>query len=164
MGTLHRCIGVPIALLLVAACAKSDRDATSDSATGNVAVSDAGATAAEPIELSKIAGKWEVRAKPVDGSDTTTTTYVLNATSDTTGWTITFPGRKPEPVHVVVQGDSIVTHVGPFNSVRRKGVNVRTESAFRLDGDRIVGTTVARYSTSGADSVLRLRNEATRMP
>lgn len=162
MGTLHRCMGIPFALLLVAACAKSDTDATSDSATGNVAVSEE--RAAEPIELSKIAGKWEVRAKPVDGTDTTTTTYVLTATSDTTGWTITFPGRAPEPVHVVVSGDSIVTHVGPFDSVRRKGVKVRTESAFRLDGDRMVGTTVARYSTSGADSVLRLRNEGTRMP
>lgn len=159
MVTLHRCSAVLVGLLLVA-CAKSDTEATTDSATGKVAAADAGA----PIELSRMAGKWDVRAKPVDGTDTTTTTYVLTATSDTTGWTITFPGRAPEPAHVVVSGDSIVTHMGPFESVRRKGVKVRTESSFRLDGDRIVGTTVARYSTSGPDSVLRLRNEGTRMP
>ena len=162
MGTLHRCTAACLGLLLVAACARSDTDATTDSATGNVAASDAASGA--PIDLASVAGKWEVRAKPVDGTDTTTTTYVLTATSDTTGWTVTYPGRAPLPVHVIVAGDSVITHAGPYDSFRRKGVKVRTEGVFRVEGDRIVGTSVARYTTSGADSVLRLRSEGTRMP
>jgi hypothetical protein len=39
---------------------------------------------------------------------------------------------------------------------------VRTHSTFRLEGDRLMGTTVAHYETSDADSVLRLHVEGTR--
>jgi hypothetical protein len=52
----------------------------------------------------------------------------------------------------------------PYESVRRKGVQVTTTSAFRRQGDKLVGTTVAHYKSGGADSVLRLRTEATKAP
>jgi hypothetical protein len=35
---------------------------------------------------------------------------------------------------------------------------------YRLEGDRLVGTVVARYETTEADSVLRLASEGTRTP
>lgn len=153
-------------IALAAACAKGDTSATSDSAAGNLAQDSMGgaAGAATPVDLSAVSGKWQVRATPESGSDTTTTSYVVTATSDTTGWTLTYPGRPPMPLHVLVAGDSITIHSGAFESVRRKGTKVETSSVVRLQGDRMVGTTTARYPTSGADSVLRLRVEGTRMP
>jgi hypothetical protein len=65
---------------------------------------------------------------------------------------------------VTTSGDSIMVESGPFESVRRDGVTVRTNSVFRLEVDRLAGTTVAHYETSEADSVLRLRVEGTRAP
>jgi hypothetical protein len=93
-------------------------------------------------------------------------TYDLKATPDTTGWTITFPNRPPVPVRVVsVAGDSIVTDAGPYPSVLRKGVQVRTRGAFRLQDGKLVGTTVATYTgTKTADSMLTVRSEGTRKP
>ena len=44
------------------------------------------------------------------------------ATADTSGWTLTFPNRKPVPVRVVaVDGDSIVTEAGPYESPPPQG-------------------------------------------
>ena len=102
-------------------------------------------------------------AIPFSG-DTARTTFVLTATADNTGWTLTFPGRSPEPARITIAGDSITTDVGPYESVRRRGVQVRTNSVMRLQNDSLVGTTVARYTTSGRDSVLRLRVMGTRAP
>lgn len=118
------------------------------------------------ISLADVAGKWNMRAVPEGGGDTTPTTLVLTATADTTGWSIAFPNRsQPVPLRVVaVAGDSIVTETGPYESARRKGVQVRTRGVMRREGDRLVGSTVSRYQTTGADSVLRLRTEATRAP
>ena len=75
--------------LLLAACAKKEQ-ATTDSAAGTAAApTPAGAPAAAPapapFSLADAAGKWQVRAVPVSGKDTTATTYVLTATADTTG-------------------------------------------------------------------------------
>ena len=55
------------------------------------------------VSLADVAGKWTVRATPESG-DTTTTTYVLTATADTSGWTVTYPGGQPIPVRVRVDG------------------------------------------------------------
>ena len=65
---------------------------------------------------------------------------------------------------VAVAGDSIVTEAGPFESVLRKGVKVSTNSVLRLQNGKLVGTTIAHYATSGADSVRNLRIEGTRAP
>ena len=119
--------------------------------------------AAEPtISLADVAGTWEMRSVPETGSDTTATVYQLVASAD--GWTLMLPDRDPIEAEVTTSGDSIVMLAGPFESVRRDGVMVTTHSVYRLEGDRLVGTVVARYETTEADSVLRLASEGTRTP
>lgn len=147
--------------LALVGCAKSDdAAATTDTAAGGVATTAAPA----PISLADVAGRWTVRAVPESG-DTSAVISQLNASADTTGWTMTLPGRPPVSTRVVlVSGDSIVTENGPYESVLRKGVQVRTRSVMRLRDGKLIGNTVARYTTTGADSVLRLRTEATRTP
>jgi hypothetical protein len=115
------------------------------------------------MSLGDVAGKWNVRA--TTGAGDSLVGYQLTATTDTLGWTITFPNRKPIPMRIVaVDGDSVVTEAGPYESVLRKGVQVRTRNVNRLQDGKLVGTTEARYVTTGADSVLRLRTEGKRAP
>jgi hypothetical protein len=157
-----RILALSCCLVSLVACVTSERDETAtDSAAGA-----AETATASTLSLADIAGRWNVTAKPESGTDTTTTRYVLNATSDTTGWTITFPNRpQPVPVRIVaIQGDSVVTEAGPFQSVRRQNVQVTTRNVLRRDGDRLVGSTRARYASTGSDTVLVLRTEATRAP
>jgi hypothetical protein len=118
--------------------------------------------AAPTISLADIAGTWDMRAVPESGPDTTTTVYQIEATPD--GLTYYLPDRDPVAATVTTSGDSIMVESGPFQSMRRDGVTVRTNTVFRLEGDRLVGTVVAHYETSEADSVLRLRAEGTRAP
>jgi hypothetical protein len=119
--------------------------------------------AAEPtISLADVAGTWEMRSVPETGSDTTATVYQLVASAD--GWTLMLPDRDPLEAEVTTSGDSIIMMAGPFESVRRDGVMVTTHSVYRLEGDRLVGTVVARYETTEGDSVLRLASEGTRTP
>ena len=117
-----------------------------------------------PIALADIAGKWSVRTMAESG-DSTLVTFELVASGDTSGWSETFPKRKPVPIRVVaVDADSIVTEAGPFESVLRKGVKVTSRTVNRLQDGKLVGTTTAHYATSGADSVRNLRFEGTRAP
>jgi hypothetical protein len=88
----------------------------------------------------------------------------MTATSTTDGWTMTLPGRDPMPVMISVSGDSVMSTVGPFESVLRKGVQVTTTGVMRLVDGKMVGTTIARYAVAGADSVTRLRTEGTKNP
>jgi hypothetical protein len=96
--------------------------------------------------------------------DSTLVAFVLNATSTTAGWTITFPKRAPISERVVVAGDSIIMDAGPYPSVLRKHVMVTTHTVSRLQDGKLVGITVAHYATSGADSVRNLRTEGARAP
>ncbi|NOT07600.1 MAG: hypothetical protein HOP28_05255 [Gemmatimonadales bacterium] len=114
-----------------------------------------------PINLADVSGEWTVRAM-AEGTDSTLVTYTLTATADTTGWTITLPNRPPMPMQIAASGDSVVGTVAPYESVLRKGVTVSTHSVLRLLDGKLVGTTVARYSTTGADSVANLRTEGVR--
>lgn len=153
------------ATLLLAACAKSDQ-AAKDSAAG-MAAAPAPAPAPTPppaFSLADAAGKWQVRAVPESGTDTSATNYVLTATADTTGWLITFPSGLKVPLHVTVSGDSLINKTGVFASQRRKGVKVMSEGSFRLQNGKLVGTTIAHYAKAGPDSVLRLHTEGTKMP
>jgi hypothetical protein len=145
----------------VLGCSRSEEaPATADTAVGAVAATAAPA----PISLTDVAGRWTVRAVPETG-DTTAVVSQLNAGADTTGWTMTLPNRRPVATRVVlVSGDSIVTENGPYESVLRKGVQVRTRSVMRLRDGKLIGNTVATYSGVGADSILRLRTEAARTP
>jgi hypothetical protein len=158
-------IALCCAALLLAGCGSGDGDAA-DTWAADPAPTMAPPAAAGTLSLSQVAGRWNMSSVPESGSDTTATTYVLTATADTTGWSITFPNSsEPVPVRVVsVAGDSIVTEAGPFASRRRQNMQVRTSNVWRMEGDRIVGMTVARYQTTGADSVLRLRTTGTRAP
>lgn len=144
---------------LLFACAKGGDQATDT--TGAAAVSDVPTPAA--LSASDVAGKWNMTAVPESG-DATPTTFVLTATGNDAGWTFTFPSRPPVAVRVAIAGDSISTDAGPYESVRRKGVQVHTNSVMRIQDGKIVGNTVAHYSTKGADSVLRLRVTGTRAP
>lgn len=143
---MHRGSLICAALLLTAACSKpQDSAQRPDSAAGAVA----------PVSLGAFAGRWNVRGHNPAGDSIVG--YVLTATADTAGWTMTFPGRAPVPIRVSVAGDMIRVEAGPYESALRRGVQVRTEGTMRIVGDSLVGETVARYATTGADSVLNIR-------
>jgi hypothetical protein len=142
---------------VVAGCSKPDAPPAQD--TTAVA-----APAPAPISLAEVAGKWTVRTM-AENSDSVLVTSEMTATADTSGWMTMIPGRPAMATRVVeVAGDSITTEFGPFESVLRPGVQVTTRSVMRLRDGKLVGTLIARYPTAGADSVVRLRLEATRAP
>lgn len=166
MQTPHRTIRFAFCCCaaVLAGCAKTE-NAGGDTAAVVASSSTESSTqvaAPAPVNLADVAGKWNMRAVPTSGSDTSASTYVLTATSSTTGWTLTFPGRAPMPVQVAVAGDSITLTAAPYSSVRRKGVRVSTVGAMRLQNGDLVGTTTAHYQVKTADSVLTLNVTGTR--
>jgi hypothetical protein len=161
---VHRFARVACCLVLpaLAACAKKDNAAVDTSAAAASSTAAAPAPAAPtPINLADVAGKWNMRSVPTTG-DTTATTFVLTATGTPDGWTITFPGRPPVAEHVTVSGDSVLVESDTYNSVRRKGVKVKTTGTLRLQGGNIVGHNTAHYAVKTADSVLMLNTTGTR--
>ena len=115
------------------------------------------------ISLADIAGKWRLRTMDEAGGNVVESQ--LTATADTTGWTLTRPDGKIVPVHVVaVGGDSIITEAGPYESALRKGVQVRVRAVIRRREGKLVGTTEARYTMRGGDSVANRPTEGTRVP
>jgi len=145
-----------LVLPVVFACTKKEEPAADTSA-----MAPAAPVAAAPAPLD-VAGKWTVNVMPAD-KDTTILTYALDATNDKTGWKITFPGRPPVDVRVLsMDNDSIVTEAGPYSSALRKSVMVTTHGSVHVEGDKLVGTTIAHYSTKGPDSLLNLRTSGTR--
>lgn len=149
--TMRRCLVLGFGLLLPGCQSEPAEDAT-ELPADTVAASPA-------ISLGDIAGTWDMRYVPESG-DTTVTSSQIRVTAD--GWTLLLADRDPIVGAVMTSGDSIVVVEGPYESVRRDGVMVTTHSVYRLEGDRLVGTVVARYPTSGADSVLVLRSEGRR--
>jgi hypothetical protein len=147
--------------LLLIGCGKP-ADKPEDTTMGEAPAMEQGAPAG--ISLADLAGTWNVRAA-LDGSDKTIT-YDLATTEDGSGWTLKFPGRDPMPLRVVAtEGDSIVWEAGPFESVVRKGVQVRvSRTVARLQDGKLVGRTTATYEGQGADSVAHLTLEGTRAP
>ena len=115
------------------------------------------------ISLADIAGKWRLRT--MDEARGNVVESELTATADTSGWTVTRPNGKTVPVRIVaVGGDSIMTEAGPYESALRKGVPVRARMVLRLQEGKLVGTTEARYTMRGRDSVAHRPTEATRAP
>jgi hypothetical protein len=161
MPKLQRSTSIALCLCaaVLAGCAKKDNAAVD---TSTMAASTP--VAAAPVNLADVAGKWNVRAVPATGSDTTPTNSVITATSTTSGWTMTLAGRPPIPMTVTVDADSIMTTVGPYQSVRRKGVQVTTNGVMRLQGGNLVGQTTAHYRVKTPDSVLVLTTTGTRAP
>ncbi|HEX6106968.1 MAG TPA: hypothetical protein VFZ26_15375 [Gemmatimonadales bacterium] len=147
-------------VLLLVACGRSEErpaEAVGEATTMEEAP-------AGSLALADMAGTWKVRST-VEGDESTVVTYDMVTTADRSGWSIQFPGREPIPVRVVaVEGDSVVSEAGPFESQLRKGVQVRTNVVSRMQDGKLVGTVVARYDVTGADSVARLNFEGTRAP
>lgn len=156
----------PVALvcftLLVVACAKKEQAATDSSAAAAAAA--APPPPAPALSLADFAGKWQLSAVPLAGKDTTPTKYVLTATADTSGWVIDFPSGLKVPVQVTVSGDSVLFKTQPYASQRRKNTKVSTEGSYRFQGGKLTGMSTAHYQGAGADSVLQLRLEGTKMP
>ena len=161
---MHRITRVALlgsTILFVAACAKKEEPAKDTSA----AMSPAPAPAPAPaMALADVAGKWQFASTPMAGKDTSPTKFVLTATADTTGWTMTFPDKQVVPLKVSVSGDSVQLVSGDFNSQRRKGMKVKTETSLRMQDGKLAGMTTAHYMTKGADSTLQLKSEGTKMP
>jgi len=151
-------------VLFLAGCAKSDEAAKDTAAAMAVDTTPPAAAAPAALSLADVAGKWQVRATPESGKDTSATDYVLTATADTAGWRLDFPSGVKVPLTVSVAGDSVVLESATFPSQRRKGAKVTTETVYRLQDGKLVGRTTARYANAGADSVLQLRNEGTKLP
>jgi hypothetical protein len=118
--------------------------------------------AATPINLADVAGTWEMKTMPEVG-DSVLLVYTIKASGADTGWTITFAGRKPMPMTVMVMGDSIMTDVAPYESMLRKGVKVSTHGIMHIKDGQMVGTTIAHYS-KGPDTVRTLRTVGTKKP
>ena len=157
-----RRIGTCCCAVVLLACNKTKDDSATDQAAQPAADSATMAPApAAPaaISLADVKGKWKMKTM-AEGSDSTMVEYTLDAGD--AGWTLHFPKRPPVPTKPTADGDSIVADAGPYESVLRKGVKVTTHSVFRLQDGKLVGTTVAHYTTKGADSVRNLRSEGTR--
>lgn len=161
MPTLQRVTRISLccSAVLLAACAKKD-DTAADTLAASTTASTT-STAPAPINLADVAGKWDMTTVPVSG-DTTPTHYVLTATNNTEGWTITFPGRPPVPLTIAVEGDSITSTSAEYQSVRRKGVKVRTTGGWRLQNGNLVGTTIGHYAVKTADSLQTFTSTGTR--
>jgi hypothetical protein len=144
---------------ILVGCGKSEVQPARDT----TAVAPATPQSRAAISLADIAGKWRLRTMDEAGGNVVESE--LTATADTSGWTLTRPDRKTVPVRVVaVGGDSIITEAGPYESALRKGVQVRARMVLRLQEGKLVGTTEARYSMSGGDSVAHRPTEGTRAP
>ena len=157
-----RFLTLSLMILAVAACSKKEQ--APDTTATAMAPAPVAPPAPAPIALSQVAGRWNMVSRPTAGPDTTATTYVLVATADTTGWTITPRGEKAVKVQVRADGDSIMLTTGTYRSLRRKGARVFTTSVHRLQDGNLVGTTTAHYNSKGADSVLVLHTESTKAP
>jgi hypothetical protein len=145
--------------IVFVACTKAD---TPPADTTAVAPVEPAPAPPAPISLSAVAGKYAVTGKNEAG-DSTLVTYELNATADTIGWTLTFPNRKPIPMHIVsVAGDSIVIEAGPYESGIKKGVMVKTNTVQRLVDGKLIGRTVAHYAVKTPDSVRIVMSEGVR--
>jgi predicted small secreted protein len=154
-------MALALTCFLLSACARDETGEGEDTAV----MEDTTAAVPEPvgISLADVAGTWVINARSETGQEVPQ--YELVATADPSGWEIRFPDRDPIPAQVVeVSGDSIVSEAGPYESVLRPGVQVTTRSVYRLEGDRLIGTTVAHYQTTDADSVVIVRGEGTRAP
>jgi hypothetical protein len=152
-----RRLGLLCCVLVLAACEKPKEQPAADT-TAAMAPAPAPAAPA-PISLADVAGKWNVKIM-AENSDSALLSYEMVA--DTTGWTLNFPKRKPVKAKVTASGDSIMAEAGPYESVLRKGVQVKTNGVYRLQNGKLVGTTVAHYATKGPDSVRTLKMEGTK--
>ena len=151
-----RTLPIALSLALLAGCAK-------EKPAAEAAPPPPPPAAPAPINLADVAGDWTVTVMPAVG-DSVLLTYKLHATPADTGWTVTFPGRKPMAVQITTMGDSIMTTMAPYESVLRKRTMVSTEGVMHLVNGQLLGMTTAHYKTTKADSVVHLRMEGAKAP
>ena len=143
--------------ILVAACTKADAPPAADTS-----MPVATETPPAPITIASVAGKWNVNVMG-QSSDSVVATNVANFDGDPAGWSFQFPGGPAIPVrNVTVSGDSIIYEAGPFASAVRKGLQVSNRVAVTLRDGNLVGDVIARYQTTGPDSVMQFRIAGTR--
>lgn len=116
-----------------------------------------------PINLTEVAGTWAFGARDM-ANDSTILFFKITATADTAGWMIELPNRKPMKMQVRTDGDSVMTAVGPYESVLSKGLQVSTTGVMRYQDGRLGGITTATYKTAKGDSVVQFRSDGTRTP
>lgn len=160
---MRRMRPLAIVLILVAVAVCSQRpESRTESAAGRLSA--APAPAGKAVSFLQISGRWNIVASPETG-DTTTTAFVLSATTREKGWTITFPHAKPIPSRVLlVAGDSFVIETGPYPSTRRPGAQATSRDVYHLAGSELTGTSVERSVAAGRDSVIRLRLQGSHAP
>lgn len=146
-----RRLGLVVVAILLSSCARADDTADQPADT----------LAGTPAAAGDPNGTWNMRAQPVSGSDTTSTIFQMQVANGQ--WTLLLPNRDPIPGTVVADADSFIVDAGPYQSVRRQGQTVTTHAVYRITGDQLTGTTVARYQGAGADSVLHLNVTGTRV-
>jgi hypothetical protein len=147
---------------ILAGCTKAEDRSVGAATTTDTAAAPAAATGeAATVSLRDIEGTWKIRSTDERGGNPVETE--LHATADTSKWTMVGPNKKSVPVRLVaIAGDSFVTEAGPYESFILKGVQVRTHTVNRLQGDKLVGTTEVTYKIGGRDSVAQRQTEGTR--
>ena len=134
------------ALVVVLACSKKE---------------DSGPVIDAPPGMN-LAGTWAVQVMP-ENQDTTLLIYMLTATNKSTGWKMTLPNREPMNVRVLsMSQDSLVFSTEAFPSMLQPGLQVSTHTNAHLQGDTLIGRTIAHYQVKGPDSVRVLRTIGTR--
>jgi hypothetical protein len=121
------------------------------------------AASMEMASLGDYAGTWQMQAL-TEAGDSVLVEYEMVATDGMDGWTITFPERETMPLRVIShEGGSLITEVGPYESLFRPGVMVTTRSVGRLENGSMVGTFTATYETEDADSIMTGQSRGTKV-
>jgi hypothetical protein len=155
-----RCLALLISASVIVACTSKEAPPTPPAPP---AAPIAQTPAPAPINLASIAGKWNFKVMG-ETNDSVLTTYTLDVTTDTSGWRMTFPKRKPLALQVAISGDSVMVRSPEYQSVLRRGLKVKTTSVLRVSGERLVGNSVAHYAIATHDSVLEFRSVGTKAP
>ena len=131
---------------------------------GGTAATAETAAAPDPAgTLAKFAGRWQVSAQDEAGGELPG--HLVTATSDTTGWSVTFPDRPPVPLRIVeASGDLVVTQTDPYESVIRPGVRTTVLFITRVSGDSTRGRLIAMYDVAGSNAILRGSTRGMRQP
>lgn len=151
-----------VAVFTVGACAKKEQPPVDTAAAAPAPASTAVPAAAPAVTRADFAGRWNLVTRPEAGTDTTATRVVMVATADSGDWMMELPSKVKVPHHATFSGDSVMLKSEPYASMRRKGKQVWTEGVYRLENGKLVGSTIAHYAKSGADSLLLLRTEGTK--
>ena len=81
-----------------------------------------------------VAGKWNVVAVPESGKDTTATKYILTATSDTTGWAITFTLKAAAHIRPdESDADTRAAALSAFQDIMKPCIQQGKDGAIQID-------------------------------